>query len=57
MSSCSSPRRQQQKAAGAMLGLLGLLLLPGGADASFHVPGLAPKSYKLRENVRCGVGA
>jgi hypothetical protein len=38
-----------------VVGLLGLgllALLPGGADASFYLPGVAPKTYQETENVR-----
>lgn len=48
-SSCSSSSRQA-----GVVGLLGLgllALLPGGADAGFYLPGVAPKTYQMKENV------
>lgn len=51
MSSCPGPRRQTAaSAAAALLGLL--VLLPSGVEANFHLPGVAPKSYQMKENVR-----
>lgn len=35
-----------------LTGLLLALCLPGAVDAGFYLPGVAPKSYAMKDNVR-----
>lgn len=52
MSSSSLSSSARQPGVVGLLGLGLLALLPSGAEAGFYLPGVAPKTYQMKENVR-----